>query len=70
MPYYDELDKVLHGTIKEVVLDEGDEEFFGLRIELPTSPYLRQVDEVILWFYKDDEGNGPGSFHIQEIPND
>ena len=38
---------------------EGEEGFFGLEI--------RKGDkEYILWFLCDDEGNGPGSFEIQE----
>ena len=40
--------------------DDFGDEYFGL--ELKNGPHIR-----IVWFLRDDEGNGPGSFEIQEI---
>ena len=41
------------------VKDRG-EEFFGLKVE-------KNGDAKVIWFLMDDEGNGPGSFEIQEL---
>lgn len=41
--------------------DEFGDEFFGL--ELVTS----EGKKLVLWILRDDEGNGPGSFELEEL---
>ena len=57
--YTDQLKKLIGYRITGIALDhEG--EFFGLIVKKG-----REKRETIIWFLKDDEGNGPGAFDIQ-----
>ena len=56
--YYKKLSPIMGGTIVGTVLDEK-KFMLGLKIETETG-------EKILWFLRDDEGNGPGSFDIAD----
>lgn len=57
--YCKELQPLMDGKVVNTAQDpEG--EFFGLVIELPTGK------QKILWILQDDEGNGPGSFDIND----
>lgn len=64
-------DNLVFGNIVGVAVDwdeETGEKYYGLRItrvDARISPMKRQ--EYILWFIRDEEGNGPGSFQIQTI---
>lgn len=57
--YINKLSKLNGYTIECPVIDES-EEFFGLVL------VNAQRDVKTLWILRDDEGNGPGSFEIQE----
>lgn len=46
------------GTVRSGVDESGEEEFFGLTIQLASG----QSKHLVL--LADDEGNGPGSFNI------
>ena len=50
--YTKQLESLIGKTIQAVVKDEAGE-FFGLKI-----------DDKVLWFLADAEGNEPGSFEI------
>jgi len=54
--YTEQLSQLVGSKIKSVVND--GKEFFGLELIFPNK------GEKILWFLRDDEGNGPGSFEI------
>lgn len=41
--------------------DGKPDEFFGFVVELPNK------ERKVIFFLKDDEGNGPGSFEIQDV---
>lgn len=41
--------------------DGENDEFFGLIVELPNK------ERKVIFFLRDDEGNGPGSFEIQDV---
>jgi hypothetical protein len=56
--YLAQLNTLVGGKVTAVATDE-DEEFFGLQITMPDG-----TRRTIL-FLSDDEGNGPGSFEIQ-----
>ncbi len=61
----DDLGKLKGGYISDIVLDaEDDETFYGLQILF----FDKQGDngEMILWFLRDEEGNGPGAWEIDE----
>ena len=54
--YLKQLEPLVDGKIVGFCRDERGE-FFGLRIST-------KKGETNLWFLRDDEGNGPGSFEI------
>lgn len=57
--YTDRLSPLVGAKVTAVVSDpEG--EFFGLSLTLPGG------NRKTLWFLSDDEGNGPGSFDIED----
>lgn len=65
--YVKQLEQLVGGIVADVVWDEEEEDgvfgvetYFGLEIVMPDGK------RMIVWFYQDDEGNGPGSFEIQE----
>lgn len=43
-----------------VVSGEGYEKYYGLKID-----DARREEGYLLWFIRDEEGNGPGSFLIE-----
>ena len=49
------------GTVRSGVDETLDEEYFGLKI------MGKDGKSKILWLLSDDEGNGPGSFEIEEV---
>lgn len=61
--YLAQLRPLVGGTITNLTRSGVDEvfgdEFFGLEVTQPTG------EKFIVWFYADNEGNGPGSFEIQ-----
>lgn len=60
-----QLEKLKGGYIFDVVLDvEDDEIFYGLQILFDDKQ--KDNGELILWFLKDDEGNGAGAWEIDE----
>ena len=59
--YLDQLGKLVGGKIVGVAKDDsGDEDFYGLIVE-------KGKKKRAIFFLRDDEGNGPGSFEIQEV---
>jgi len=63
--YVGQLDKYKGWTINQAVrtprhLTE-DESFFGLELASPD-----KKKKVVLWIEQDDEGNGPGSFRVED----
>jgi len=64
--YLRELSKIIGATIIGVVEtpqtnDPWEEDFFGLKLEFCDGSIK------VLWFLRDDEGNGPGSFSIEDL---
>jgi hypothetical protein len=59
--YLNELSQLISGQVVNTVTDT-EEEFFGLQIKMP------EGETKVLWFYRDDEANGPGSFEISDYP--
>lgn len=65
--YVKQLKPLVGGKVIAIAVSDEDEfgdQFFGLHIEVKADNEDR---EVIVWFLKDDEGNGPGSFEIEEL---
>ena len=63
--YLKQLSNLIGGKITQVATTEADEsgdEFFGLVVTMPNG---KSKTVLIL---RDDEGNGPGSFEIQDNP--
>jgi len=59
--YLQQLQPLVGAKIVGLVRAAGEhEEFFGLLVELPNH------EHKVLLFLRDDEGNGPGSFEIQD----
>ena len=62
--YMDKLSVLDGGKIIGVTFDPEDTgwptQFFGLAIRMPNNV------ERFIWFLRDDEGNGPGSFDITD----
>jgi len=58
--FTNQLNKLVGGKIESAV-QEKDGELFGLQIVLPNK------SKKVIWFLRDDEGNGPGSFDIQNV---
>lgn len=57
--YLSQLAPLVGGTISGTVVDD-EGEFFGLEVKLPGGRV------VTLWLLSDDEGNGPGSFSLED----
>jgi len=61
------LSPIINGTITGIALEpdyeDDSEKFWGLSVE-----NLGRL--FTLWILRDDEGNGPGSFELQEEPQD
>lgn len=57
--YLDRLNTLVGAKIVGTVVDQ-DDEFFGLALTMPNG------DDKSLWFSSDDEGNGPGSFSLED----
>ena len=59
--YADKLAKLCGGTVVgAVVSNDYGIEFYGLQIH-------KKGETLNLWLLQDDEGNGPGSFRIEEV---
>lgn len=63
MNYFeDQLETLKGAKIVESTFDDNDEEtYYGLVLLKPDG------SEVVLWFLRDEEDNGPGSFEIAEL---
>lgn len=60
--FIDELLKLVDGKIVGVVYDgTGYERYYGLKIVSD-----RREETKVLWFLRDEEGNGPGSFSVED----
>jgi hypothetical protein len=59
--YYTNVLNKFSGSVIEQAISDPEGEFFGLKIKTPLGKHK------IIWFLMDDEGNGPGSFEIQEV---
>lgn len=59
--YIKQLNNLVGGFIMNTVSDT-EQEFFGLQIR------MLDGNHKVLWFYQDDEANGPGSFEIIDYP--
>ena len=57
--YLDRLNMLIGAVVVGTVVDE-DGEFFGLALTMPNG------DDKSLWLQSDDEGNGPGSFSLED----
>lgn len=57
--YTDQLLTLGGATITGVAVD-GEGGFFGLTLRLPDG------ESKVLWLQSDDEGNGPGSFSLED----
>jgi hypothetical protein len=60
MDYFDRLLEQFRGAkiVKPFHHEEGNETWYGLVVEL-TNGEIKTI-----WFLRDEEGNGPGSFEI------
>jgi len=58
--YTEKLAAFVGGKITGVAFDNDGEGFFGIKVKVGRK-------ENIIWFLRDDEGNGPGSFDVQEV---
>jgi hypothetical protein len=60
--YLDQLRPLVGGKIIRLAIcdDDEEEEYFGLVISMPNGKTKTLI------FLRDDEGNGPGSFEIQD----
>ena len=60
--YLKQLAPLVGGMIIGLTEDISDDEgFFGLIV------HQKDGSTVVVWFYRDDEGNGPGSFIIDDM---
>lgn len=62
--YVKQLDKLVGGEVTGIALDTGDPQddtYFGLTIKAPDGV------SYAVWFLRDEEGNGAGSFDIQKL---
>jgi hypothetical protein len=57
--YYTNILHRFSGSIIEKAVSDKDGEYFGLQVKTPLGKH------EIIWFLRDDEGNGPGAFEIQ-----
>ena len=56
------LDQLVGGTVTSVIIDRDEddgEDWYGLLIKPPIGK------SKAVFFLRDDEANGPGSFHVQ-----
>ena len=62
MDYFDKLLEPFRGAkvVKPLHYEEGNEIWYGLIMEL-TNGEVKSI-----WFLRDEEGNGPGSFEVGE----
>lgn len=51
----------LCGSVIERAISDKEGEYFGLQIKTPLGSHK------IIWFLRDEEGNGPGAFEIQTL---
>lgn len=60
--YLQQLQPLVGAKIVGLARADGEnDEFFGLIVELPNK------ERKVIFFLRDDEGNGPGSFEIQDV---
>jgi len=60
--YLQQLQPFIGATIVGLARADGEhDEFFGFVVEFPNK------DRQVIFFLRDDEGNGPGSFEIQDM---
>lgn len=59
--YYTDTLQKFSGSIIEQAVTDKEGEYFGIQIKTPLGKHK------IIWFLRDDEGNGPGAFQIQDI---
>jgi hypothetical protein len=59
--YYTQALNKLSGSVIEQAISDPEGEFFGLKVKTPRGGHK------VIWFMMDDEGNGPGSFEIQDV---
>ncbi len=59
--YYTNILNKLSGSVIERAISDSEGEFFGLQVKTPYGKH------EIIWFLRDEEGNGPGAFNIQTI---
>lgn len=60
--FINELERLVNTKIVGVVISgEGYQRYYGLKIDDPI-----MEKGYILWFESDEEGNGPGSFVIED----
>lgn len=66
-----QLAMLLGGKIEKLVRGDGDEaDQFGLLVKLsPIASKSMGCQMVVIWFFSDFEGNGPGGFDIQPYEN-
>ena len=61
--YTKQLKKLVGGKVTTpFIIEEGSEIFYGIDIKMPKGKIKYLV------FLMDDEGNGPGSFQIGDLP--
>ena len=64
--YTGQLELLVGATIVAPIIslnEYGGDDFFGLKLH-------KNGKDFALWFLRDDEGNGPGSFEIQSLEED
>lgn len=60
--YLQQLQPFVGAKIVGLAHADGEyDEFFGFIVELPDK------ERKVIFFLRDDEGNGPGSFEIQDL---
>lgn len=59
--YYTKILNHFSGSIIERAVSDKEGKFFGIQIKTPLGKHK------IIWFYRDDEGNGPGAFQVQDL---
>jgi hypothetical protein len=60
--YLQQLQPFVGATIVVLAHADGEhDEFFGFIVELPDK------ERKVIFFLRDDEGNGPGSFEIRDV---
>ena len=59
--YYTSILNKFSGSLIERAVSDKEGEFFGLQVRTPLGKH------EIIWFLRDEEGNGPGAFEIQAL---